>query len=186
MLIASLALTVALAQSKPLVCPMMGEPVGKDSAVVEYAGTSYAFCCGGCDTSFAKDPKAAIKANEKSASPIGAFLFDPVSHKAIKADKAKGSADYMATRYYFESAANLEAFNKDPKKYTAAPKKESLSCPVMGEAIATYSKASSYVDYKDVRYYICCAGCEPAFAKDPAKYAGKKVADPKPIAQKQG
>ena len=186
MLIASLALTVALAQSKPLVCPMMGEAVAKDSPVVEYAGAAYAFCCAGCDSSFAKDPKAAIKANEKSTSPIGAFLFDPVSHKAIKADKAKGSVDYMGTRYYFESVANLEAFNKDAKKYTTAPKKESLSCPVMGEAIATYSKASSYVDYKDVRYYICCAGCEPAFAKDPAKYAGKKVSDPKPIAQKKG
>jgi YHS domain-containing protein len=189
MLVTSIALAIGFGltvEDKPLVCPMMGSPVSKDSPIVEYAGKSYGFCCGGCDVSFSSDPKAAIKKNEKNTSAYGASLFDPVSRNRVTAEKSKGSADFMGSRYYFESAENLATFNKDSKKYAAVPKKESLTCPVMGEKVATYSKASSYVDYKDVRYYICCAGCEPAFIKDPEKYAGKAIADPKAIAQKKG
>ena len=193
MLITSLALASVIVltavDEKPLVCPMMGEAVAKDAPVVEYAGTSYAFCCAGCDTRFAKDPTAAIKKNqkiEKDRPTIGLFLFDPVSRNRILAKDAKATVDYSGVRYNFESAANLEAFNKDAKKYASAPRKESLTCPVTGKAIASYSKASSYVNYKDVRYYFYCAGCEPAFNKDPDKYAGKKVGGPKAIPQKAG
>jgi YHS domain-containing protein len=183
----ALALSIGItADAKPLVCPMMGSPVAKDSPVVEYAGSAYAFCCAGCDAGFSKDPKAALKKNEKNTATIAVFLFDPVSRNAIKPDKAKATTDFKGTRYYFESEANLEAFNKDSKRFTTAPKQESLSCPVMGEKIASYSKASSYVDYKDVRYYICCPGCLPAFTADPDKYAGKAVGEPTAIAQKKG
>jgi len=34
---------------------------------------------------------------------------------------------------------------------------------------ATAKKA--YTDYKGNRYFFCCAGCEPEFKKDPAKFA---------------
>jgi YHS domain-containing protein len=186
MLLTTLALALGMSQdAKPLVCPIMGEPVSKTSPTVEYAGATYAFCCPGCDVGFSKDPAAVIKKNEKKVT-IAAFLFDPVSRNRVLTEKAKGTVDYNGVRYYFESTANLETFNKDPKKHSAAPKKESLTCPVMGEKIATYSKASSYVDHKDVRYYICCPGCLPAFTANPDKYAGKAVSEPKPIAQKQG
>ena len=186
MILTTIALAIGMAQdAKPLVCPIMGEPVAKTAPVVEYAGSSFAFCCAGCDTGFSKDPAGVIKKNEKKQALIAAFLFDPVSHNRVTAEKSKATVDFNGTRYYFESEANLATFNKDAKKYAATPKKESLTCPVMGEKIATYSKAFSYVDHKDVRYYICCAGCVPAFTKDPDKYAGKAVSNPKPIAQKK-
>ena len=54
--------------------------------------------------------------------------------------------------------------------FSSVPAKESLVCPVMKEAVANYSKADSYVDYKDVRYYLCCAGCVKPMQTDPAKY----------------
>ncbi|MEX2244530.1 MAG: YHS domain-containing protein [Fimbriimonadaceae bacterium] len=189
MMISALALTLAVGMTavdeKPLVCPIMGSPVSKDAPRVEYAGTSFGFCCAGCDAGFGKDPKAALKKNEKSASPIGEFLFDPVSHKRIKKEQAKGTVDFQGVRFHFATEENMKAFQADSKKYALAPKKESLSCPVMGEAIATYSAASEYVDYEGVRYYICCAGCTPAFEKNPAKYAGKAIKDPAVIAQKK-
>jgi YHS domain-containing protein len=188
MFVTSIALAVGIGltvEDKPLVCPMMGSPVSKDSPVVEYAGKSFSFCCGGCDVSFSKDPAGAIKKNEKNTSAYGAFLFDPVSRNRVTAEKSKASVDYMGTRYYFENAENLATFNKDSKKYAMVPKKESLTCAVSGEKVATYSKATSYADYKDVRYYFCCQGCVAPFTKEPDKYAGKAVADPAAIAQKK-
>ena len=177
MLISAIALADAISDT-PLTCPIMGSPTKADSPRLEYNGASFAFCCAGCDGTFSKDPKASLKKAEKGTAAIGEFLFDPISHSRIKADKAKGSADFQGVRYYFESEANMTEFKKDMKKYTAAPKKESLTCPVMGEKVASYSKASGYYDHEGVRYYFCCVGCEPAMKKDPAKYAGKDVHEP--------
>lgn len=177
MLISAIALAVAI-NDTPIVCAIMGSPTKAESPRLEYAGSSFPFCCGGCDTTFEKDPKAAIKKAEKGTAAIGEFLFDPISHNRIKADKSKGTVDYQGLRYFFESEANMTEFKKDMKKYTTAPKKESLTCPVMGEKVASYSKASGYMDYEGVRYYFCCAGCQPAMTKDPAKYAGKEITEP--------
>jgi YHS domain-containing protein len=45
------------------------------------------------------------------------------------------------------------------------------------------TKAKLFSDYNGSRYYFCCAGCKPAFDKDPAKY---KDADHVPIPKKKG
>ena len=188
MLLTTLALSMALGvttfDEKPLVCPIMGSPINAKSPKAEYEGISVGFCCGGCDAQFAKDPQAIFKKNEKSANPIGAFLFDPVSHKRIKPEQAKGTVDYNGVRYYFFTAENMTAFQADSKKFAAVPKKESLTCPVMGDKVATYSKATDYVDFEGVRYYICCSGCVAPMEKDGKKYAGKDVQEPKVIMQK--
>ena len=46
------------------------------------------------------------------------------------------------------------------------------TCPVMG---TTFPKDKAYevVEYKGEKYYMCCAGCGPAFKKDPEKYIKK-------------
>ena len=176
----TLAMTMGMAaiEEKPLVCPIAGSEVSKASPAVEYAGTTYAFCCGNCPNTFAKDPKAIITKNAKAGKVIGVSLFDPISHNRIDAKKAKGSSDYMGTRYYFASTANKATFDKSSKKYAAVPKKESLTCAVMGTKIESYSKAVSYVDHEDTRYYMCCVGCTPMMTKDAAKFAGKNVSEP--------
>lgn len=38
------------------VCPVRGGEVDPEVATVEYNGKDYGFCCGGCDSKFAKDP----------------------------------------------------------------------------------------------------------------------------------
>lgn len=180
----TLALTMGMTaiEEKPLVCPIMGSEVSKDSPAVEYAGSKVAFCCGGCPDKFSKDPKASFKSNAKDGKLIGTFLFDPVSGKRIEAKKAKGSSDFMATRYYFESAENKATFDKNSKKYATVPKKESLTCAVGGDTMKNYSHSFGYVDHKDVRYYICCGMCLPKMQKDPAKFAGNHISEPSVLA----
>ena len=34
----------------------------------------------------------------------------------------------------------------------------------------SYATASDYSDYKDTRYFFCCAGCKPKFDKNPDQY----------------
>lgn len=58
------------------------------------------------------------------------------------------------------------------KKPAPAPKQ--VECPIMkGHKvdIAEATKKKQFADYKGNRYFFCCAGCEPEFKKNPAKYA---------------
>ena len=163
-------MAVALGQGQALKCPVMGGPVASNSSIVEYNGARYAFCCGGCDTNFAKSPAEFLKTQVKSGNIVGVFLFDPVSRKRLDLEKAKATKDFSGIRYPFESTENLATFEKSPGKYAAVPSKESLYCPVGKEAVPTYSKSSDYVDHNGVRWYMCCAGCGVPFEKDPQKY----------------
>ena len=52
----------------------------------------------------------------------------------------------------------------------AAPKKGAVTCPVMGNEIASTVKASGKSVYKGKTYYFCCPACKPMFDKNPAKY----------------
>ena len=175
------ALTMGLAtidDEKPLSCPILGGPVREGAAPTEYAGSQYRFCCGNCEAKFAANPKAAVKASKNSKKTVAAFLFDPITHKQIKAKKAKASTDYQGTRYYFSSQENKAEFLSKSKKYAKVPAKDSLTCAVMGTKIKTYSKAVGYTDVDGVRYYHCCPVCVTMMAKDPKKYAGKNVGAP--------
>ena len=164
--------SVALAQQAGLVCPITNNPVVAGSKVTEYNGIRFTYCCPGCDKQFEKDPQAALDKASKAGKTIGVFLFDPITGKRLEAKDAKGgSEDYSAVRYYFASADDKSAFDKEPAKYAALPKKEALYCPVTKEAVASYAKADGYADYNGVRYYFCCPGCDKPFAADPAKYA---------------
>lgn len=183
-IIFAMGLKSALVEDKPLVCAVMGSAVKAGSPALEHAGTKFTFCCGGCDETFQEDPQKAIKKQVKAGKTIGEFLFDPVSTNRILAKNSKGNADFEGVRYYFESEANKEKFEKDSKKFATAPKKESLVCAVMGSKIESYSKASNYVDHDGVRYFMCCGGCKPAMDKNPAKYAGKEISEPKFFAVK--
>lgn len=50
---------------------------------------------------------------------------------------------------------------------------EPLVCPVNGEHEADMKRA--FRDYNGVRYWTCCGDCEPAFDKEPAKYAAERA-----------
>lgn len=182
----AMSMGMAALEEKPLVCPIMGSEVSKESPAVEYAGTRVAFCCGGCDGAFAKDPLKAFKDNAKKGNVVGVFLFDPVSGLKIDAKKAKASSDYLSTRYYFASAENKAMFDKDSKKFATVPKKEHLQCSVEGCEVVNYADSSGYVDYKGVRYFAGCEGCIGKLIADPAKYATQEgLSEPKVIPVKK-
>lgn len=171
------------AQGAPLSCPTMGGPVSKGQPFTDYEGVRFTYCCAGCDTEFAKDPSGAIEKSVKAGKTVGVSLFDPISMKRIDSEKAKGGfSDYKGIRFYFANENEKATFDKEPKKYGTMPKKEALFCPVMGEVVKSYAKASGYADYEGVRYYFCCAGCDTKFAAEPGKYtpsAKDHVQEPK-------
>ncbi|ALU40877.1 hypothetical protein AS188_15265 [Kocuria flava] len=50
---------------------------------------------------------------------------------------------------------------------------EVAECPVMpgNQVVKAEAEAKGYYrDYEGQRYWLCCAGCGPAFDADPAKY----------------
>jgi YHS domain-containing protein len=52
-----------------------------------------------------------------------------------------------------------------------------IECPVMPDHkvdIKKATKSKMFADYKGRRYFFCCAGCVPAFNKEPEKYKDKK------------
>jgi YHS domain-containing protein len=169
MLFTTLIAITTLAPAKAdvsTVCPVMKEPVPAKAKAVEYAGGRYAFCCAGCDVTFSKDPEKFVNGAKSDASPIGLFLFDPVSGRRILVDDAKGSSVYQGMRYLFASKDNQTKFEADPGKYAARPERESLTCPVAGDKIASHSAAAGYVDHDGVRFFVCCSNCFPTLEKD--------------------
>jgi YHS domain-containing protein len=46
------------------------------------------------------------------------------------------------------------------------------------------TKKKMFVDHKGRRYFLCCAGCLPAFKADPAKYE-KEASIPTPKKKKK-
>ena len=109
----------------------------------------------------------------KKGVTSGVFLFDPISHNRLAVSEAATTADFEGVRYPFASEAEKATFLKEPKKYTAVPKKEALFCPVAGEEVESYAKAAGYYDVDGVRYFTCCAGCNGKMMKEPEKYVAK-------------
>ena len=162
--------------SKYLTCAVNNNDSASGDLFVEYAGKRVSFCCEHCVEGFAKTPDKFLETSAKNKKTVAESYFDPTTGKKIKFDKARGQSDYMGVRYYFASADAKTKFDADPKKFTKAPKKEALYCPVMKADVASYSKADSYVDYDGIRYYMCCAGCYEPMSKEPAKFAAPSKA----------
>ncbi len=168
------------------VCPIMGNTANPKGPTVEYNGAVYAFCCGGCDTKFAKDPAAALKNPALKGKIAGTYLFDPVSGNRVHPGEVTLFAEFEGTRFFFENEKNLAAFKADSKKYGKLPAKEAMNCPVTGEAVEAYSDASGFADVDGVRYYFCCGGCEKGFTAAKLNPEAKKhVGVPKAIAVKK-
>ena len=79
-----------------------------------------------------------------------------------------------ASRSYSVLAALAAAFVLP--SYAAPAKKAKAAagpvyCAVTGEEIADAKQASATATYNNKTYYLCCAGCEPAFKKEPAKFS---------------
>ncbi len=171
MVITVLSLALGLQQAA-LVCPAMPNNAvsGKGAEVFDYQGVRYSTCCAGCEAAFKKDPAASLKAIVASGKSSGVSLFDPITGSKIAAKDSKFSEDYKGIRYYFTSEEEKKTFDASPKKYTTVPAKEALYCPVYKVELKAYDKAEGYVDFKGVRYYVCCGHCMGEMKKDASKW----------------
>jgi YHS domain-containing protein len=64
-----------------------------------------------------------------------------------------------------------------PAKAKATVSNEWVICPVEHTKIRK-SQAYETTVYKGQTYYFCCAGCKPAFLKNPQKYIRQTAAAP--------
>lgn len=175
-LFATLILSTPATHGTPLTCPVMGGDADHKLAGSDYNGVRYSFCCPACKETFEKTPAKFVKSSLEKKKTSGAFLFDPVSGNRLEHDKSIGGhSDFGGTRFLFEKEENKVTFDRDPKKFGTLPAKEALYCPVSKEVVPSYSAASGYVDYKGIRYYMCCPGCESKFPLKADVYAAEST-----------
>lgn len=174
--LAALSISLVSFHGEPLVCPVNGEhEADMKRSFRDYNGVRYWTCCGDCEPKFDKEPAKYVKARE-AGKASGVFLFDPVTGARLTHEKAiKEFSDYKGVRFLFSSLENKTKFDADPKKYGTLPEKEALYCSPGKEVVESYAASSGYIDHKGVRYYMCCAGCEKPWAKEPDTHAANSA-----------
>lgn len=126
-----------------------------------YNGKTYYFCCAACPQEFAKNPAK----NAKIADLRGDVRETQKKLTDLKAALA---------------AAEKEDDAKDAKKAEApaaapAPVSSVVYCALTDEAIPSPAAAKARIAYNNKTYYLCCAGCQTKWDKNPA--ASAKAAD---------
>ena len=162
----------------------MGEPV-----IYDYKGREIRFCCAGCVKKFEADPDGYVK--KMDAAIIAAETESYPLSTCVVTGKELGSMgkpiDYIHDNHLvrFCCAGCIKAFEQDPAKYTAkiaearakqaagTPRPYPLdTCIVSGARLGSMGEPVTRV-YKGQEVKFCCAGCMPAFEKNPDKYMEK-------------
>jgi YHS domain-containing protein len=126
-----------------------------------------------------------VRADEEKKEALPTEIACTVSGAKVDVAKATSETryiDYEYNRYYFCCNNCPKAFEKDPEKYASKPSialskiemPKELACAVMTDHKLDVKKATEekmFADYNGSRYYFCCAGCVPAFKKEPEKFA---------------
>ena len=107
-------------------CPVMGNPINKES-YVDYQGQRIYFCCGGCDKTFLENPDKYFKEFAKNNIVLeNVQTTCPTCGHDLS--KKETHVDHMGRRVYLCSDGCAVEFKKDPKKYleklNTKPKKE--------------------------------------------------------------
>ncbi|MBC8141760.1 MAG: hypothetical protein H7Y38_10020 [Armatimonadetes bacterium] len=135
-------------------CAVTGEKIGdikNANATRTVAGKTYYTCCPGCLPKFDAAPAKYAKIAD------------------LREDKRGLEAKLMQVNAELKAA---EAAPVPKKTAVAAPvKSAAVFCAVTGESIASAKDAFASQEYNSKTYYLCCAGCVPAFKANPAKYA---------------
>ncbi len=156
--------------AKPInkICPVEGGEIDPE-VTVKHKGQVVAFCCGGCDTEFKKDP----------AKYLAIIAEDP-KNKAKGDDKAKdkGDAKHDKDDHDHGDAEKGEGEGKAEGEQKEA--KLNAKCPVSGDEADPKMTA----DYKGKTVAFCCEDCAKDFEKNPKKYLASLEAQEKAAAKK--
>jgi hypothetical protein len=82
------------------------------------------------------------------------------------------AAAIMSASVFAKSTTSAKADNAKPAA-SVTNLKPQTTCPVLGDPI----DKKLYVDYKDKRIYVCCAGCIDSVKANPQKYIDKLKAE---------
>lgn len=139
----------------PVYCAVTGEKLAsaKDAAATRtVAGKKYYTCCPGCSPKFDAAPAKYARIADLRETKRG-----------LEAKLAQLNADLKV--------AEAVSTPKKAAEVTATPAASPVYCAVTGEKIASAQDAFAKETYNNKTYYLCCAGCVPAFKASPAKYA---------------
>jgi xanthine dehydrogenase accessory factor len=102
------------APSQKALDPVCGMEVAVEGARhhLEYAGTTYYFCCKGCQKTFAEGPEQYLQ----KPAPTGEAL-DPVCGMTVKIATAHYMSEFEGRIYYFCAAGCKLAFEKAPNSF---------------------------------------------------------------------
>ncbi len=167
----------AKAESKPALCPVMGdEPVNFAISVPSDAGPVY-FCCTECVAKYQANPtKYAEKVSAQRAALAGKAKVQttcPVSGEPVKQDI---SIEHEGKKINFCCKGCAAKFQGEPDKYKAKLANSytyQTKCPITEEEIDPQSFTTAANGQK---VYFCCPPCEKKFLAEPAKYAPKLAA----------
>ena len=129
---------------------------------------------------------ACAQRNEKlepASDVIGQEVVCPVMGNKFKITKHTPVIEYKGETYYFCCGGCDKDFAKNPGKYiqqmhtdepTAADVDENmigkeLICPVTKDKFKI-TESTPVIEYKNIKYYMCCPGCDTEFMKNPENY----------------
>ena len=133
------------AEAEQTICPVMGLEINPD-VFIEYKGVKVYFCCWGCDDKFRAEPEKYIpKLPESIQKKIQAASASPASKATASEDTQSNAAE------------------------SSEGETEQTICPVMELEI----NPDVFIEYKGVKVYFCCWGCDKKFRAEPEKYIPK-------------
>jgi YHS domain-containing protein len=166
---------------------------------IEYKGVKVYFCCWGCDDKFLAEPEKyipklpeAVQQRIRAAERRDALRAElgqttcPVTGEPVDPSIW---INFKGTPVHFAAPAAVGTFMSDSLSYIGKLPKvmrqrigraeagetvgedtpspwQQTDCPVMGNPI----NPASYVDYRGVRVFFCCPGCDKQFLDEPEKY----------------
>ncbi|MBX7167281.1 MAG: hypothetical protein K1X74_13205 [Pirellulales bacterium] len=155
-------------------CPMSGKPA-KEDCCSELSGKKVYFCCGNCQSSFDKDPKATAKVHLQWLETAQMLQVGcPLSGKPVNPDTM---CDLGNAKVGFCCKNCMGKFQKASDEEKLAMCCEDISkgytlqteCPLSGKPV----KTDIFVEHEGKKVYFCCPGCPAGFKADPAKYTAK-------------
>jgi YHS domain-containing protein len=168
-------------------CPMMDKPIDPAKGkVIEYQGRELRFCCARCVRKFEGDPEKHLKTIDaklvEQQKPFYPLDRCPVSGEKLGSMGEPVDHIYRNRLVRFCCEHCIRDFEKDPAKHLAklddAVREKQRSgyamstCPVSGKTLASVEEPHEVVVANRL-VRLCCANCEPALRKEPAKYLAK-------------
>lgn len=160
----------AKTEAPPVFCVVRGDlikDVAKAAGKETIGGKTYYICCQGCvgkmsETDDAGKARFAKVTDLRTEKAVLQKKLDAVNAELTSLETAKAEAKPAASATTAVASSNV------------------VYCAVTNEEIGTADKAAAKLEHNGKTYFVCCAGCEPAFKKDPAKHAAqadKKAAE---------